>query len=116
MPLTPCLLNFVRQVLISVSWSTLQSLVLAGMVINEWIQVLLAIDNDDTAVGGYLQDLQLQHFRIHASNAEQICLTHSSMLFIHRMVHATPLIELVLENMFLEDEGDLNLVVGILGK
>lgn len=105
---------FVRQALISVQWSTLQALVLTGTAIDEWVQLLVAIISMETPMGASLCDLQLRHFEVHGSNAEQIHLTHSSALFLHQMVYANPLIELVLRNVYLEDNRDSDLFAGSL--
>ncbi|KAG0026959.1 hypothetical protein BGZ81_005975 [Podila clonocystis] len=79
--------------------------------INEWIQLLGAISNESATEGTVFYDLQLQHIEIHGSGVEKINLTHSSMLFIHRLVYTNQQIELVLENVSQEDKGDLDLVV-----
>jgi len=108
------LTTFVRQTLISVQWSTLQALVLTGTMIDEWVQLLAAISSMEIPMGASLCDLQLRHFEVHGSNADQIHLTHSSALFLHQIVYANPLIELVLRNVYLEDIRDSELFAGSL--
>ncbi|KAI9233713.1 MAG: hypothetical protein BYD32DRAFT_118620 [Podila humilis] len=106
--LNPSLVNSVRQALLSTQWPTLQSLVLTGTAVNEWIQILEETKGERTNLGATLSDLHLQHLGIYGTGAKQILLTHSSMLFIHRLGFANPQMELVLENACLENIGDLN--------
>jgi len=67
---------------------------LSDMATNEWIQHLEAIRSKRTTAGTSLRNLQIQYFGIYASATEQIFLSHSSILFIHRQVYVNPWLEL----------------------
>lgn len=97
-PLASSLMDSVLQVLLAIQWSTLQSHVFSGVATNEWIQLMDAVCGNMTAASNSLRDLNLQHFRIHGSNAERILLSYSSILFNHRLVYANLRMELVLED------------------
>lgn len=96
----PSLTDCVRQVLLSVQWSTLQSLILSGEAVNEWIQLLV------TTTGISLLDLQFQSFRIQGSGRQFVCLTHSSALFVHQLKYWNPSMEVIPENVRLQDDKD----------
>lgn len=100
------LTDFVCQVLLVVQWSTLQSLILSGAAVNEWIRYLA------TATGISLLDLQLQSFRIQGTGKQCVCLTHSSVLFVHQLKSLNPLMKVVLESVCLRDDRDSDLILG----
>ncbi|KFH63235.1 hypothetical protein MVEG_10646 [Podila verticillata NRRL 6337] len=96
--------DFVRQVLFSIRWSTLQCLILSGTAVNEWIRILATITESS------LVDLQLQCLRIQGIGRQPIVLLHASVLFVHRLLYLNPMMELVMENVCLQDERTRNLV------
>lgn len=102
--------DFVRQVLLSVQWSTLQSLIFSGQAVNEWIQHLGTISSEKSPAGTCLLDLQLKSFRIQGPGKSPTSLSHLSMLFVHQLTYWNPSMELVLENVCLQDENDIGLV------
>ncbi|KAI9238419.1 MAG: hypothetical protein BYD32DRAFT_413882 [Podila humilis] len=99
-PFDPSLTDCVRQVLLSVQWSMLQSFILSGEAVNEWIQLLV------TTTGISLPDLQFQSFRIQGSGRQLVCLTHSSALFVHQLKYWNPSMEVTPENVRLQDDRD----------
>ncbi|KAI9238417.1 MAG: hypothetical protein BYD32DRAFT_413877 [Podila humilis] len=99
-PFDPSLTDCVRQVLLSVQWSMLQSFILSGEAVNEWIQLLV------TTTGISLPDLQFQSFRIQGSGRQFVCLTHSSALFVHQLKYWNPSMEVIPENVRLQDDRD----------
>ncbi|KFH63393.1 hypothetical protein MVEG_10803 [Podila verticillata NRRL 6337] len=110
--LDPSLTDFVRQVLLNIQWSTLQSLIFSGSAVNEWIQLLAMISSEKTLSGTSLLDLQLKSFRIQGSGKNPTSLSHSSMLFVHQLAYWNPSMELVLEDVCLQDGKDMDLVAG----
>lgn len=90
----------------------LQPLIFSGVAVNDWIRLLTSVSDERTAVGGSLHDLQLQSFRIQGSGRQFVCLSHSSMLFIHLLVYSNPSMELALVNVCLQYERDIDLVSG----
>ncbi|KAF9377382.1 hypothetical protein CPC16_011853, partial [Podila verticillata] len=95
----PIMTDSISQVLGSVQWPTLKSLAVSGDNINEWLQHwaspsnarLLSLHVQGT---GILQDL-----------------SHFSVLFIHQLIFASPLVELHIKNFQLEDKRDWLLLV-----
>lgn len=90
----------------------LQSLVLSGSAINEWIQLLATTYGDDDTRSNFPFHLRLQCFRIQGSGKKLVRLSHSSVLFIHELAYWNPSMDLVLENTFLQDKSDANLTIG----
>ncbi|KAG0032689.1 hypothetical protein BGZ82_006437, partial [Podila clonocystis] len=99
----PSLTDFVRQIVLAVQWGTLQSLILSGAAVNEWIRLL-------TTTGISMLDLQLQSFRIQGSGRQAVCLAHSSVLFVLQLMYSNPMMMVVLESVSLQDNRDLDLV------
>ncbi|KAF9375014.1 hypothetical protein CPB97_011750 [Podila verticillata] len=92
--------DFIRQVLLSIRWDTLQSLILSGATVDKWIRVLA------TATETSLLDPQLQYLRIQGTGKQPIVLSHMSVLYVHRLLYLSPSMELVVENVCLQDERD----------
>ncbi|KAF9313971.1 hypothetical protein BG003_004667 [Podila horticola] len=111
----PSLIDYVCQMLISVQWCTLQSMVLFGGAVNEWIEILATVCDENTVASACLPDLQLQYFRVQGSDKRSVCLSHSSVLFVHQLVYLNPSMELVLENVFLQDGRDSDLLPECIG-
>ncbi|KAG0092635.1 hypothetical protein BGZ93_008257 [Podila epicladia] len=109
-PFVPELTDYICQVLLSVQWRTLQSLIFSGMAVNEWFLLLASISDERTAVGGSFNDLWLQCIRIQGSGKQPVCLSHSSVLFIHRLIYLNPSMELIMEHVSLQDQKDSDLV------
>ncbi|KAG0340987.1 hypothetical protein BG000_010537 [Podila horticola] len=95
----PSLYESITEVLGSVPWLTLKSLVLSGDSINEWLQLwpLSAAP-------------QLLSSQIRGTGDLQE-LSHSSILFVHHLVSESPLMELHVENVQLQDKQDWMLIV-----
>ncbi|KAI9233712.1 MAG: hypothetical protein BYD32DRAFT_425257 [Podila humilis] len=106
----PNLADFVYQVLLSVQWFTLQSLILSGPAVNEWIRLLTTISSKKTPTRSSLLDLQLKSFRIQGPGKNPTSLSHSSVLFVHELAYWNPSMELDLENVCLQDNRDSDLV------
>ncbi|KAF8926936.1 hypothetical protein BGZ52_005038, partial [Haplosporangium bisporale] len=92
--------NSITQVLGSLQWFTLKSLVLSGNRIDEWIKLW------SPPVSPQLHSLQVR-----GTGATQQELSHISVLFIHQLVYASSLLELHLEHIQLQDKSDWALVV-----
>lgn len=97
------------QILLSVNWSTLKSLVLSGDHIEEWIQLWVTYDQ----LSGCATQVapQLLSFTIQGSGSALQLLSHSSVLFIHQLIHSSPLVELYFKNVLLQDKRDWRLIV-----
>lgn len=76
------------------------------------------VNDDDTAkpaatashTHAVLRDLQLRSLRIHGSGKQPVVLSHASVLLVHRLAYSSPLMKLVLENTFLQDDRDCDLI------
>jgi hypothetical protein len=87
--------NSTAQVLGSVSWATLKSLVLYGDNINEWIRLCANVDAS-----------QLHSFEVRGVGSTPLHLFHSSALFLQKLVVASPIVTLRIENIILQDKDD----------
>ncbi|KAI9232531.1 MAG: hypothetical protein BYD32DRAFT_428169, partial [Podila humilis] len=96
--------DFVHRVLLSNRWDMLQSLILSGAAVKDWIRALAAITK--TALFG----LQLQCLRIQGSGRYPVVLSHACVLFVHQMLYLNPSMEIVMENVFLQDQRDSSLL------
>lgn len=99
----------IHHLLQSVQWSLVTSLVLFGDHLDEWIQ-LLAESNTP-----FLNDIsvtphRLQHFGIVRVGATPQKLSRSNALFLHRLVYPSPLLDMHLENMEMQDKRDWGLL------
>ncbi|KFH63801.1 hypothetical protein MVEG_10494 [Podila verticillata NRRL 6337] len=83
-----------------VQWSTLKSLVLSGSSIEAWINLWLP------PVAPRLLSLQIQGAE---RNVQK--LSHSSVLFIHRLICSSSLVELCFQNVQLLEKSDWDLIV-----
>ncbi|KAG0037039.1 hypothetical protein BGZ82_003251 [Podila clonocystis] len=109
----PSLSDFVRHVLLSVQWPSVQSLILSGEAVNEWIQILAPTFSDGNSTSSTSPlDLQLQCLWIQGSGNRPLCLSHSSVLFIHQIVYPNSPMELVLENVCMQGGRDSDLLPG----
>ncbi|KAG0087100.1 hypothetical protein BGZ92_007597 [Podila epicladia] len=90
----------ITQVLCSVPWLALKSLILSGDNINEWIRHWpLPIEAP-----------QLMSLQIRGAESSEQELSHASTLFVHQLVYANPLMELHLEHIQFEDKRDWHLI------
>ncbi|KFH63400.1 hypothetical protein MVEG_10810 [Podila verticillata NRRL 6337] len=108
-PFDPSLVDFIRQVLLSVPWTTLQSLILSGKAVNNWLGIL-AIISGKTTSDSFLNDLHLQCFRIQGSGKLFVSLSHSSVVFVHQLAYWSSSMELILEHVNLQDDRDSDLL------
>ncbi|KAG0075081.1 hypothetical protein BGZ93_001371 [Podila epicladia] len=99
-PFDPTHSDLIAQVLCSIQWPTLKSLVLAGHNIDKWIQLW------PRPVAPSLLCLQIR-----GTGSVIQALSHSSVLIVHDMVSASLLVELHFENVRLQDLGDWKLFV-----
>ncbi|KAG0339225.1 hypothetical protein BG000_002594 [Podila horticola] len=90
----------VAKVLGAVSWSTLKYLVLSGIKLNEWI-----------AIWPFTTALQLQCLQIRGTSKGFYELSHSSVLFVHQLLSTSPLAELHLVDVQLQDGRDWVLLI-----
>lgn len=106
----PSLKDIIRHALLFVQWPVLQSLVLFGPTINDWIQLLVPLETDESTLSVFAREHQLQHLRIQGSGRQHIFLSHSSALFVHQLAYSNPSMELILENVSLQDNMDWDLL------
>lgn len=81
--ITASLSDPIAQVLGSVSWATLKSLILHGDNINEWIRLCATVDAP-----------QLHSIEIHGVGSTPFHLVHSSALFLQKLLVASPIVTL----------------------
>ncbi|KFH69429.1 hypothetical protein MVEG_04241 [Podila verticillata NRRL 6337] len=96
----------VAQILHSVDWSTLKSLVLFGDHLEAWISLWTKFEKQFTSNAPRLLSLH-----IGGSGLEPQLLSHSSALFIHHLIYSSPLVEIYLQNVILRDKHDWRLIV-----
>ncbi|KAF9382809.1 hypothetical protein CPC16_009192 [Podila verticillata] len=92
----------ITQVLGSIQWSTLKSLVLAGHHIEAWIDLC----QPSSPVSPSLLSLQI---RGTLPNIQE--LSHSNVLIIFQLICASPMVELCLQNIRLQESRDWELIV-----
>src|SRR6202012_5010936 len=101
----------IRQLLASFRWSTISSLVLFGKNIDQWMRLWLASGNlqsvNDLWPGPRLLRLELMG----SLEVPPQKLSHPSALFIHRAVHSSPLADLCLNNVELQETVDWGFIV-----
>ncbi|KAG0340651.1 hypothetical protein BG000_011429 [Podila horticola] len=90
----------ITQVLGFVQWNTLKSLTLSGDDIDEWCQLW------PSSVSPRLLSLQ-----VNGSSSVIQELSHSSVLFLQHLIFSSPLVELHLKNVQLQDKRDWALLV-----
>lgn len=100
-PFDPKLSGHIAQVLDSVQLDSLKSLVLSGSNIDGWIKLWPTRDAP-----------QLIHIGIRGTGDPRQELSHKSVLALHQLVYASPLIDLKFENVELQHKRDWDLLVG----
>ncbi|KAG0342746.1 hypothetical protein BG000_001606 [Podila horticola] len=104
----------ITQVLKSIQWSTITSLVLSGNNINNWLQLLYRD-------GGFQADSRhsltscapsLLRMEILGSGVNNPSLSHPSALLIHELIYSGRLVDLRLENVQLRHTWDWELLIG----
>lgn len=109
-PVDQRLSKVIAQILGSVQWPILKSLELSGDHIDEWIQ-LWSTPNTNPLDTSSFTGIETQLLRLHIQGSKPQLLSHSSMLFIHAIVHSSPLAELRLGNIQLQDPRDWRVVI-----
>ncbi|KFH74092.1 hypothetical protein MVEG_01305 [Podila verticillata NRRL 6337] len=99
-PFDPCLSESISQVLHSVRWGYLKSLVFSGDNIDAWMRLQSFVDSP-----------HLLCLEIHGSGSAQQPLSHSSVLFIHQLVYSSSLMDFHIDGIQLQDKYDLELIV-----
>ncbi|KAF9301483.1 hypothetical protein BGZ74_006641 [Mortierella antarctica] len=105
----PPIKRAVGQVLDAAPWLSIRSLVLSGVKIEYWIRMwpsrtILSMDHGD---------LSLLSLGLVGSSDPSSPLSHSSVLTLHRWIYGTKLLDLSVEAIQLEDEGDWELILGV---
>ncbi|KAG0017193.1 hypothetical protein BGZ81_010855 [Podila clonocystis] len=101
------------QMLESVQWPTIKSLVISGDHIDDWVQ-LWALDGtqifarEGTSMYRGPRLLQLSIIGTPTTHQE---LSHTSALFIHQLVHSSLLVELHIESIGWEEDRDRDIIV-----
>ncbi|KAG0021193.1 hypothetical protein BGZ81_009042 [Podila clonocystis] len=103
-PFDPVLTDFIRRILLSVQWSTLQSLVLTDIAVNEWIQQMDGVWKEASAPNSFVFNLQLQCLGIQGSDKSPVNLSHSNMLVVHQLLYSNLQMELALQHVYSEQE------------
>lgn len=101
-PVYPSMSDLISQILDAVPWSTLKSLKLIGDHVDEWLQLWAPAT---------VTDSQLLCLHIQAVGSAPLELSHASVLYVHRVVLSSLLMELFLENIQLQDKCDWKLIV-----
>lgn len=96
----PSLSDPIAQVLASINWTMLRSLVLHGDSIDKWIQLWLLNATP-----------WLMCLAIRGTGSEPQTLSHSSTLFMHHLIYTSPLAELYLDNVQLQYKCDWMCIV-----
>lgn len=87
--------NFLREIFDVIRWSALDSLSLYGDHINNWIILLTSVDFP-----------QLTNLEIRGTDMLQQQLSHSSVLFVQRLLESIPLEELHIRNIQSQNKQD----------
>lgn len=90
----------VAQVLDSVQWGTLKSLVLSGNSTNDWMDLWPSTEAP-----------RLLGLQIRGTGSTMQELSHSSVLFIHQLAHSSPLGRLEFEGVQMQDKRDWAVIV-----
>ncbi|KAG0340205.1 hypothetical protein BG004_006521, partial [Podila humilis] len=98
----------IAQILLSVPWSTLISLSLSGWKINEWAENWAVITEE------YDEDPKLSRLHLCGTGSTPLQLSHATVLFLHRLLYSSPLLEFKMENLELEVLSDWVLIVDIM--
>lgn len=99
----------VAQILRSVQWSSTISLVLSGDKIDTWIR--LWAESGNLFPSAPTSGPQLHFLAIIGPSEKQHPLSHSSALALHRLICFSPLLELCLENVQMQQASDWDLIV-----
>ncbi|KAG0015964.1 hypothetical protein BGZ81_011445 [Podila clonocystis] len=99
-PITSDMCDPIAQVLGSIQWPTLKSLVLSGDYIEEWLQLWPPASAP-----------QLMSLRIQGTESVPQELSHSSVLWVHQLVFGAPLADLSFEHVLFQDKSDWALMV-----
>lgn len=93
-------IGLVDQVLVSAQWSTLESLVLSGDSIDQWVQLLPNVVT-----------VRLLCLTIRGTGPKLQELSHLSTSIIQRLITSSPLVECTIENIQLQDKRDWILII-----
>ncbi|KAG0018326.1 hypothetical protein BGZ82_000464 [Podila clonocystis] len=104
-PIDPTLSKSITQVLGSVRWDTLKSLVLTGNNIDGWAQLWNTYENQLSDVVTNF-GLRLQSFHLRGTGPAPQILSHPSVLFFHRLIYTISGLKVHLENLGLQDKRD----------
>jgi len=83
-------------------WTTIQSLVFLGPIIEEWIRLLATSD---------MVHLQLRHLEIMGTGLESQHFAHPSAPFVHQLICTCPLVELRMDNVTWKEPNDEALLI-----
>lgn len=115
-PFMPFLEASVAQVLRSIQWLTIKSLVLSGNNIDDWLNLWATQGGLRDLLGGWLAPTSsgpgLSSLEVLVGPESKNVLSHSSALALHHLIYSCPLVELHLENVLLENKREWELVLG----
>ncbi|KAG0329132.1 hypothetical protein BG004_002390 [Podila humilis] len=95
-PVEPLHAQAVTQILCSILWPILKELVMSGTRINEWTELWPLEEMDPRLFG----------LQIIGGGSELQHLSHKSALVVHHLISASPLVDLILENIVLQVKHD----------
>ncbi|KAG0342745.1 hypothetical protein BG000_001605 [Podila horticola] len=115
-PFMPFLEASVAQILRSIQWPTIKSLVLSGNNIDDWLNLWATQGGLRDLLGGWLAPTSsgpgLSSLEVLVGPESKNVLSHSSALALHHLIYSCPLVELHLENVLLENKREWELVLG----
>ncbi|KFH72511.1 hypothetical protein MVEG_02801 [Podila verticillata NRRL 6337] len=103
-PIDPSMTDSIQQIVAKVSWSALQSLILVGDKAEQWLWTLCTITEFKQLDVLYLQRFEIRSKEVSQSNLSQSNLSPSSFLWIHKLIEHCPMMELILQSVFLYEE------------
>lgn len=110
-PIDPSMTDSIQQTLAKVSWSALQSLILVGDNAEQWLWTLCTITEFKQLDVFHLQRFEIRSKEVSQSNLSQSNLSPSSFLWIHKLIERCPMMELILQNVFLCEERNRPIIV-----
>ncbi|KFH74022.1 hypothetical protein MVEG_01235 [Podila verticillata NRRL 6337] len=102
-PIDPSISESVAKALGSVQWPTLKSLTFLNAHIDAWIRLWMSPHSSPftpNATGG---DLRLLNLHLQGAGSVPQSLSHTSALFVHGLIYASPWIKVHLENITLDE-------------
>lgn len=110
-PVDPALSEYIAETLQAVQWPTLKSLLLFGGHIDEWIQLWATSSETQVVMNNSSTGPHLLRVYLQAAGSASQLLSHTSVLFIHRLIQSSPLAEMYFQRVLLQDKRDWGIIV-----